>query len=382
MDRLIYCKKCLVPATRPHLFFDKNGICAACIYHENKKKINWNKRKVQFENIVKKFKKKNNYDCIVPVSGGKDSTYQVIKCLEHNLQPLCVNAATDDLSPLGRENLENIKNLGVDFIEVTANPVIRKKINKFSLKTIGDISWPEHILIFTVPIQVAIKYGISLIIWGENSQNEYGGPKNEANKNILDEKWLYEFGGASTLRVNDLVGVDNIKEKDLLIYKYPSVKLLKKFKITGIFLGHYFEWDGLKNKDIAEKNGFKTWNKIVEGSFVNYENLDNYHTGIHDYFCYLKYGFGRATMQASLQIRRKIISREQALEKVKELEGKYPISYLGKKLDDILKSISMTEEDFINTCDQFTNKKIFKLNNDGSLYKDNTLSLKKINYDN
>ena len=382
MDKLIYCKKCLVPATRPHLFFDKNGICAACINHENKKKINWNKRKIEFKNLVKKFKKNNNYDCIIPVSGGKDSTYQVIRCLEYNLRPLCVNATTDDLSSLGRENIENIKNLGVDFIEITANPVVRKKINKFSLKTIGDISWPEHILIFTVPIQVAIKYGISLIIWGENSQNEYGGPKNEANKNILDEKWLYEFGGASTLRVNDLVGVDNIIETDLLIYKYPDIKLMKKFKITGIFLGHYFEWDGLKNKDIAEKNGFKTWNKIVEGSFVNYENLDNYHTGIHDYFCYLKYGFGRATMQASLQIRRKIISREQALEKVKELEGKYPISYLGKKLDDILKSISMTEEDFINTCDQFTNKKIFKLNDDGSLYKDNTLSLKKINYDN
>ena len=89
----------------------------------------------------------------------------------------------------------------MDYIEVTANPVVRKKINKFSLKTIGDISWPEHILIFTIPIQVATKYGISLIVWGENSQNEYGGPKNEAKKNILDEKWLYEFGGASTLEL-------------------------------------------------------------------------------------------------------------------------------------------------------------------------------------
>ena len=382
MDKLIYCQKCLVPSTRPQLYYDKNGICSACLNHGSKKKINWNKRKIEIENLVKKFKKKDNYDCIIPVSGGKDSTYQVIRCLEYNLKPLCVTASTDDLSLLGRENIENIKNLGVDYIEVTANPVIRKKINKFSLKTIGDISWPEHILIFTIPIQIAIKYGISLIIWGENSQNEYGGPENEAKKNFLDEKWLYEFGGASTLRVNDLVGVDNIKETDLLIYKYPDIKLLKKSKITGIFLGYYFEWDGFKNKEIAEKNGFKSWDKIVEGSFVNYENLDNYHTGIHDYFCYLKYGFGRATMQASLQIRRKIISRADALQKVKELEGKYPISYLGKKLKDILKSISMTEEEFIDTCDQFTNKKIFKQNKDGSLYKDSTLSLKKNNYDN
>jgi len=371
-----------VPNTRPHLFFNKNGICAACTNHENKNKINWKDRETKFRDLILKFKKKNNYDCIIPVSGGKDSTYQVIKCLEYNLKPLCVTASTDDLSPLGRKNIENIKNLGLDYIEITANPVIRKKINKFSLKTIGDISWPEHILIFTIPIQVAIKYGISLIIWGENSQNEYGGPENEAKKNILDEKWLYEFGGASTLRVGDLIGVDDIQEKDLLIYKYPEIKLLKKKKITGIFLGHYFEWDGFKNKQIAEKNGFKSWNKIVEGTFVNYENLDNYQTGIHDYFCFLKYGFGRATMQASLLIRRKIISRADALKKVMKLEGRYPVTYLGKKLRDILKLISMTEEEFIDICDQFTNKNIFLKNNDGSLYKDNTLSLKKVNYDN
>jgi len=382
MNKLIYCKNCLIPDTRPHLFFDKNGICSACINHENKKKINWNKRKIEFENLVKKFKKKDNYDCIIPVSGGKDSTYQVIKCLEYNLRPLCVTASTDDLSPLGRENLENIKNLGVDYIEVTANPVVRKKVNKFTLNSIGDISWPEHILIFTIPIQVAINYGISLIVWGENAQNEYGGPQKEANKNILDEKWLYEFGGASTLRLNDLVGVDNIKETDLLIYKYPDIKLLRKSKITGIYLGHYFEWDGFKNKEIAERNGFKSWNKIVEGSFVNYENLDNYQTGIHDYFCYLKYGFGRASMQASLLIRRKIISRDEALKKVMELEGKYPKTYLGKKIKYILQSISMKEQEFIDICDQFTNKNIFLKRKDGSLYKDNTLSLKKINYDN
>jgi len=381
MSKIIYCKKCIVPSTRPHLYF-KNGICSACINHEYKKKINWSKKKIQFKDLVKKFKKKNNYDCIIPVSGGKDSTYQVVRCLEYNLNPLCVTASTDDLTELGRQNIENIKNLGVDYLEATANPAVRKKINNFALKTIGDISWPEHILIFTIPIQIAIKYGVSLIIWGENSQNEYGGPDKEAKKNILDENWLYEFGGASSLRTSDLIGVNGIEEKDLLIYQYPDLKLLKKSNITGIFLGHYFAWDGFENTEISKKHGFKTWNKIVEGAFVNYENLDNYHTGIHDYFCYLKYGFGRATMQASLHIRRNMIERKKALEKVIHLEGKYPTTYLGKKLKDILKSISMSEEEFIDICDRFTNKEIFKKNKDGTLFKDNTLSLKKINYDN
>jgi hypothetical protein len=110
--------------------------------------------------------------------------------------------------------------------------------------------------------------------------------------------------------------------------------------------------------------------------------LDNYQTGIHDYFCFLKFGFGRATAQASLLIRRNKISRLKALEKVKKIEGRFPWSYLDKKLIDILKSIDMTQDEFVNVCDKFTNKKIFKLNTNGSLFKDNTLSLKKINYDN
>jgi N-acetyl sugar amidotransferase len=382
MDKIIYCKRCLYPNTKPHLFFNKDRICSACVNFNKRSKISWQRRKNEFIQLVKKIKNKHNYDCIIPVSGGKDSTYQVIKCLEYGLKPLCVTATTDDLSTIGRKNLDNIKNLGVDCMEVTANPNIRKIINKFTLKTVGDISWPEHALIFTIPLRVAINFNIKLIVWGENALNEYGGPKQEAEKNILDSRWLQEFGGLGGLRIRDLVDSGLIKEDDLLLYKYPNDKELKVNKILGVYLGYYFPWDGYENKIIAEKFGFKTWHKNVEGSFVNYENLDNYQTGIHDYFCFLKFGFGRATAQASLLIRRNKISRIKALEKIKEIEGKFPWSYLDKKLSDILLSINMTQNEFMEICDKFTNKKLFRLNSDKTLFKDNSFSLKKINYDN
>ena len=149
-----------------------------------------------------------------------------------------------------------------------------------------------------------------------------------------------------------------------------------------LFLGYFLPWDGLSNSLIAQTNGFKTYEKIVEGSMVNYENLDNYQTGIHDYFKFLKFGFGRATDIASLHIRRGRISREDGLKVVKREEGKFPWIYLGKDLNSILKPLNMCLEEFVEICDNFTNKKIFKKDTSGNLIKDKYGNLTKINYDN
>ena len=384
MNRIIYCKQCLYPNTKPHLNINKDGFCNACKSAAEKKSIDWKKRKNDFIEIVKEYKNSSTvHDCVIPVSGGKDSTYQVIKAMEYGLNPLCVTASTDALTKIGRENIESIKNLGVDYIEVTLNPVVRNKINKFCLETIGDISWPEHVAIFTLPLRVAIQHNIKLIIWGENSQTEYGGPDEDAKKNILDHNWLQEFGGMGSLRVSDLLFIEGIEEKDLILYQYPEIDLLNAAKIKGIFLGHYFNWDGKKNREIAEKKAnFKSWHTNVEGSYYDFENLDNYQTGIHDYFCFLKFGYGRASAQLSTEIRKKRISREEALNFVKKYEGKFPIKYLDRDLEAILKDINMSISEFIEICDKFTNKNIFEIDKNGNLIKDNTLSLKKINYDN
>ncbi|WP_269467183.1 N-acetyl sugar amidotransferase [Vibrio vulnificus] len=197
MKKIKYCTSCMYPETKPDLWFNEEGKCSACINFENRTEIDWVERKQEFLQITERYKSidGSNYDCIIPVSGGKDSTYQVIKVLQAGLNPLCVTAETDSLSELGRRNLENLKRLGVDHVNVTPNPKVRRKLSRLALREVGDIQWAEHVTIFTIPIQVAVEKNIPLIVWGENSQHEYGGPAAAAENNVLDRRWLEEFGG-------------------------------------------------------------------------------------------------------------------------------------------------------------------------------------------
>ena len=381
---LTYCKHCVMPDTKPDLHLDEAGVCNACRSYERREDIDWDVRHQELLSLLEKYRRPDgsNWDCIVPVSGGKDSTYQVVRMLQLGLNPLCVTSTTCDLSHIGRLNIENLKRLGVDYIEVTPNPRIRAKLNRIGLTLVGDISWPEHVGIFTIPVRAAVQFNVPLIIWGENSQNEYGGPAAAADNNVLNRRWLEEFGGLLGLRVVDLIGQEGIEAKHLLHYTYPTDAELARVGVTGLFLGHYLPWDGLSNALIAQANGFNTYHKVVEGSMVNYENLDNYQTGIHDYFKFLKFGFGRATDLACLHIRRGRLTRQDGMDAVQRLDGKFPWEYLGKSLADILRPLEMSVPEFVSLCDKFTNKKIFQRDVTGHLLKDEDGNLTKINYDN
>lgn len=373
-----------MPDSKPDLSFDKDGVCNACRNYENRSKVNWEERKVELNQLLEKYRSKDNssWDCIVPVSGGKDSTYQVIRILQLGLNPLCVTSTTCDLSDLGRRNIDNIKKLGVDYVEFSPNPLVRAKLNRVGLIEVGDISWPEHVGIFTIPVRAAVQFNVPLIIWGENSQNEYGGPAASVESNILNRRWLEEFGGLLGMRVTDLIGQEGIEEKHLIPYNYPTDEELTNTGVTGLFLGHYLPWDGMSNTLISQANGFVSYEKIVEGSMVNYENLDNHQTGIHDYFKYLKFGFGRATDLACIHIRRGRLTREDGINIAKNLDGKFPWEYLGKSLEDILNPLKISLDEFMKLCDQFTNKRIFKRDENGKLLKNPDNSPIKLNYDN
>lgn len=381
---ITYCKRCVMPDTKPDLQLDDEGVCNACRSFEKREEIDWNARYKELQQVLEKYRRPDdsNWDCIVPVSGGKDSTYQVVRMLQLGLNPLCVTSTTCDLSPLGRKNIENLKQLGVDHVEMSPNPLIRSKLNGIGLKQVGDISWPEHVGIFTIPVRAAVQFNVRLLVWGENPQNEYGGPAAASGNNVLNRRWLEEFGGLLGMRVTDLVGMEGIEAKHLIPYTYPSDEDLARVGVTGLFLGHYIPWDGLSNTLIAQANGFHTYDKIVEGSMVNYENLDNHQTGIHDYFKFLKFGFGRATDLACMHIRRGRLTRQDGLEVVKRLDGTFPWEYLGKSLEDILRPLDITVDEFIKLCDKFTNKKIFKRDASGTLIKDRDGNLLKTNYDN
>ena len=150
---ITYCTKCLFPDSKPDLFFDERGVCIACNNYDDRSGIDWEQRWRELAELLNRYRKKDgsNWDCIVPVSGGKDSTYQVLRVLELGMNPLCVTSVTCHLSDLGRRNINNIKNLGVDYVEMSPNPLIRRKLNRIGLTQVGDISWPEHVGIFTIP---------------------------------------------------------------------------------------------------------------------------------------------------------------------------------------------------------------------------------------
>lgn len=374
-----YCKKCLYPDTKPQLRFDEHGICDACRWAEEKEKIDWDSRKKDLAKILEKYKSKDGsrYDCIIPVSGGKDSHFQTHTIVnEFGLNPLLVNFIPIDLIPLGRRNIENLKKLGVDYIEFTPNPRVYRKMEKYGLVELGDANWPEHIGIFTVPVQVAAAYKIPLIIWGENPQMEYGGP---GGGTVLDREWLEKYGGFWLDKVKPTVMTEyGIDRKYLKPYIYPSDEVLKQVEVTGIFLGQYIKYDIYKELEIVEKLGFSRNPEPKEGTYTDWENLDTKYTGMHDYFKWIKYGFGRATDHASIDIRAERITREEGLKLVQQHEGKIPERYF----DDFLKDMEITREEFYKIVDKFANKEIFKKDANENLLRDDRGNLQKLYYDN
>jgi N-acetyl sugar amidotransferase len=346
--RLFRCTRCLYPNTKPDIWFDESGLCSACISYDARAKIDWKAKELDFLKIVRENPGKS-HDVIVACSGGKDSTWQIIKCLELGLRPLAVTATTDSLSQLGRKNLDNISNL-CDHVEVTVHKPTRRKIAKFALQEVGDISWCEHHLIWSVPAREAANRGIPIVLYGENPQNEYGaGPKDAATGTNLTKGWVHEFGGLLGLRLTDIQDILGIDPAVLGPYEYPE----RGFR--ALFMGAYFEWDGHRNYEVASEHGFQTYRQNVEGSLFGYENLDNHQTGIHDYLRWLKFGYTRAIDIANNHIRRGRMTRGEAVEKCWQSES-YPANYLGRPLIDILAEIDMTVADFNRVCERFTNR--------------------------
>jgi len=372
-----YCKNCLYPETKPGISFNQDGICDACTNFNLKDKIDWDARKEKLKEILEDYKSKDGsrYDCVIPVSGGKDSTYQAYLMKEEfGMNPLLVNFLPRDLVPLGRKNIENLKNLGFDYIEFTANPKVYKKLAKIGLTELGDVTWPEHHGLFTIPAQIAVNYNIPLIIWGENPQFEYGGA---GVGEILNREWLEKFGGyfLDKIKISDVVkfGID---KKDLKPYSYPTDEEIDKVGTKGIFLGSYINWDMYKQLEVIKKLGFSLSDVPKEGTYQKWENLDEKYTGMHDYFKWIKYGFGRATDHASLDIRYGKMTREEGIKIVKEYEGKIPRWYFKEFLEDM----EITKEEFYNIVDKFANKKLFEKNDLGNLVRDSDGEIKLIDH--
>ncbi len=361
------CTKCVMPNTKPDLHFDEMGVCDACRSQEDKNKnIDWKKREEEFLSLVKSYKVHPSYDCIIGVSGGKDSTYQVLKVLELGLNPLCICFEPTIPTEIGRINLENLNNLGVDLIHIKRNPIVYKKLAKEAFMRTGDNEWQNHLGIFTTVPNMAVNFNIPLIIWGESPQMEYGGPAASKNRNNLDRQWLEEFGGLLGNRISDMIGVEGLTARDLSLYTYASDEDIHRVGVTGLFLGYYFKWDLREVLKKSSEYGFCVTDRPVETTYENFENLDCYSNHLHDYLKYVKYGFGRATDNACLDIRLGYIGREEGVRLVNKYDGVPP----KKAIKEYLKYTGFSKKEFEKIVDSYTNKRIFKRDENRQFMRD------------
>jgi len=363
-----YCKLCVMPTTRPKLELNKEGVCSACITAKKKdNNIDWINREKEFKEILNKFrnKDKTKYDCIIPVSGGKDSIYQVhIMKNVYDMNPLCVTFRTDARTPLGEKNIQALRDMGVDHIDFTPNPIGFRKLRKKCFLEEGDCSIPDHLAIWSIPPIIAIKFNIPLIIWGENPDIEYGAPENEMDISKLTKKWLEKQNILKGKKAEDWVD-DEISLNEIQSLIYPDEKELNKIDYTPLFLGYYIQWDAKQNIEIAKKYGFQTRKEGPVVGIYDYADLDCMYIIIHHYFKYLKFGFGSTSDHVSNEIRKGRITREEGIKMVKESDGRKPPK---EYITHFCNNIGITEKQFWKVADKFRGKEIWNKNEKGKWY--------------
>ena len=350
---MIRCSECVMPNTRPdHVFVD--GVCPACINAAKKPDIDWQIREKELLSLLDR----HDGRCIVPSSGGKDSTYQVLKLIELGADPLVVTASTCHLTPIGRKNIDNLARYATT-IEVSPNKTVRAKLNKLGLEMVGDISWPEHAAIFSTPFRVAVDMNVPLIFYGENPQDQYGGPEGSEEAKTMTRRWTQEFGGFLGLRTSDFVGAEGITARNMADYELPAISLIETVGVEAHFLGKYLPWDSKHNAEVATGHGMIA--KLpCESNWWKAENLDNAQTGLHDWAGYLKYGYGRCAAQVSIDIRSGALTRDEGLRIIAEREHIFPETYAGVSLDEVLERIGMDRRSLFKAMDSFTDWSMFR----------------------
>ncbi|MFH1261638.1 MAG: N-acetyl sugar amidotransferase [Candidatus Micrarchaeota archaeon] len=344
--KLKCCSKCLIPETQETLAYDKEGVCNVCRQVEYKKeKIDWVAREKELRKILDNYRGKYAYDCIIPFSGGKDSTFTVYKLVkDYDVKPLVVSFDHGFYRPKTLANVKKtLKKLGVDFIKYTPNWKVVKKVMLESLKRKGDFCWHCHTGITAFPMHMAIKFQVPLLFWGEPSA-EYTSYYSYEEIEKADEKHFNTFVNLG-ITAEDMVGmVEGVTLRDLQFLSFPPYKDLKTLGCMPLFLGSYIPWDPKENSKLIQKElGWE--GDITEGippDEFYYEKIECMFTGVRDYLKYLKRGFGRTTHLMSLDLRNDRITKEKAKEFIKKYDGKRPAS-----LDVFLDYLDITEEEFM-----------------------------------
>ena len=350
---MIFCNKCVLPNTRPEIEIGNDGTCSACKFHNYRYKINWKKREKQFVNLAKKIKKNtNSYDCLIPVSGGKDSTWQVSTCLKYGLKPLTFTYKPILRTKIGKENLENLLKLGVDHIDFTINRKLEIKLLKESFYKYGAVGIPMHMAMWSLSFNLAKMYKIRYIFWGENPAKEYSGTRQNIKIKTLNENWIKKFGISFGRRPENWIS-KRITKKEMF-----SLLRDKNYNVKALFLSDYFNWDPIETYKYSKKIGFKKLHKSLTGIY-NYADIDDDLISIHHYLKLYKFGFSRSHDNLSLEIRNKRITREKAIKIISKESEKKPVIQIRK----FCKLIGISEKKFFKVCERFRNNKIWKKKN-------------------
>jgi N-acetyl sugar amidotransferase len=349
MAELRRCTKCLLPETHETITFDADGVCNICRNVEFKQtRIDWPAKKRELDALVEQYRGKHDYDCIVPFSGGKDSTwtlYYLVK--EYGLKPLVVRFDHGFLRPNLNSNTQKVlRSLGCDFHHFTPNWKVVQKLMLQAFLEKGDFCWHCHTGIFSYPMWVAIRYNVPLIFWGEPSA-EYTAYYTYDQAEEVDEKRFNRYVNLGITAQDMYVRLEGtVDERDLKPFSYPPLKELRRIGYRSVCLGSYIPWDPKTQSQIIHDELGWTGD-LVENvpPGYTYEKIECYLQGVRDYIKYIKRGYTRPTHLASLDIRNGRLDRAVGLQMIDEYEGKRPPS-----LDLFLEFVGLTEDEFLKVA--------------------------------
>jgi N-acetyl sugar amidotransferase len=358
-SNIIFCKRCLTPNSRPRVSFDSEGVCNACLYSDQKAQIDWGARRQEFQDLILSIKKttSENYHCVVPWSGGKDSSAIAYKLkFEFGLNPLLVTFSPMIPNDIGHHNREEMLQLGFDHLYLRPNQKILRHLAKRFFIERGNpkVAWDAGIN--TVPLQVAVNYGIPTVFYAEHGESEYGGrvlsPEHQRTRDFTEVIENY-VGDDPRNWVDELV-----READLYPYIYPPLGLVSKLGVKAYYFGYFFKWSMYENYQfIKDKVDFKTNPKgRTDCTFTDYDSLDDKIDNLYYYMQFIKFGFGRAVRDASRLIQNGHLNREEGL----RLALKYDDEFCYEHFKEVLDYLKLTKDEFYQVVDQHRNSEIWE----------------------
>ena len=354
-----FCSRCVTPDTRPAVELDAVAVCNMCRAAETKhRRVDWDAKEQELRAILDQYRGKGagRWDCLIPASGGKDSTWQYLTMKRYGMRPLVFHFITCPTTELGQKNFDNFVNLGVDVVEHRPNPAIYRRLMLAALRKTGDQCLFCQFGIFAGAVRVAINYGVPLIVFSEGG-SEFG----------VKEGKYYDSGDLSYIdhgvKPGDFVE-EGISPEDLSFFVYPTRDEIERAGIRQICLGNYLKYDLPSLLELVTAHGFTAHDGPWLGTYTNHSDLDCPFYGVHDYRMYLKYGYGRTTADASKDIRDGVLSREEAVRLVALYDGKYDRPHERHYFKTFLDYVQISEAEFHAVAERFRDPVVWKRDGD------------------